>query len=84
MHEYLESFTNSLGKPARLFIEPTGEFWQTEGDSYYGGRFFRKHDYLAAGCEFVIQGYSIYTTWRLGGAGAKHWEDVSNDLFRTV
>jgi len=59
LHEFLESYTDSLGKPARLFIEPTGEFWQTEADSYYGGKLFRKYDYLAAGCEFGIQGHAI-------------------------
>ncbi|MBE0686403.1 MAG: hypothetical protein IH585_10415 [Anaerolineaceae bacterium] len=60
MHETLQSFSDTLGKPPRLFIEPVGSYWHTEGDSKYGGKLFRKYDYLSFGCEFGIQTHDIY------------------------
>ena len=60
LHEILQTHTDSLGKTPRLFIEPVANFWHTEADPKYGGRFFRKYDYLALGAEFGIQGHRIY------------------------
>lgn len=59
LHEFLQSYTDSSGQTPKLFIEPTGEVWQTEADPVYGARFFRKHDYLASGYEFGIQAHAL-------------------------
>ena len=59
-HELLQAYTDSRGKTPRLFIEPVGNLWHTEADPKYGGRFFRKYDYLELGAEFGIQGHNIY------------------------
>ncbi|MBG0770972.1 MAG: hypothetical protein H0S82_04650 [Anaerolineaceae bacterium] len=60
MFETLQNYTDSLGKSPRLFIEPVGSFWHTEGDPVYGGQLARKYDYLSLGCEFGIQTHNIY------------------------
>lgn len=60
MHEALQSYTDSLGRTPKLFIEPVGSYWQTEGDPVYGGKIFRKYDFLSLGCEFGIQTHNIY------------------------
>ncbi len=60
LHEILQKYTDSEGKKPKLFIEPAGEFWQTEADPRFGNQLFRKYDYLALGYEFGIQGHGIY------------------------
>lgn len=60
LHEILQKYTDSEGNKPKLFIEPAGEFWQTEADPRYGNKLFRKYDYLALGYEFGIQGHGIY------------------------
>ena len=60
LHEFLQNYTDSFGQKPKLFIEPVGSFWHTEADPQYGGKLFRKHDYLASGAEFGIQGHNIY------------------------
>ncbi len=60
LHEILQRYTDSFGGKPRLFIEPAGEFWQTEADPVYGGKLFRKYDWLELGYEFGIQGHGIY------------------------
>lgn len=56
IHEISQRYTDSEGKKPKLFIEPAGEFWQTEADPRYGNKLFQKYDYLALGYEFGIQG----------------------------
>lgn len=60
LHEILQEYTDSFGEKPKLFIEPAGEFWQTEADPVYGGKLFHKYDWLALGYEFGIQGHGIY------------------------
>lgn len=60
LHEILQKYTDSEGKKPKLFIEPAGEFWQTEADPRFGNKLFQKYDYLALGYEFGIQGHGIY------------------------
>jgi len=64
LHEILQRYTDSFGGKPKLFIEPAGEFWQTEADPVYGGKLFRKYDWLALGYEFGIQGHGIYYSGR--------------------
>ncbi len=59
MYETLQAYTDSLGRTPKLFIEPVASFWHTEGDSRYGGKLFRKYDYLSLGCEFGIQTHNV-------------------------
>lgn len=60
MHETLQAYTDSMGNTPRLFIEPVASFWHTEGDPKYGGKLFRKYDFLALGCEFGIQTHNVF------------------------
>lgn len=60
LHEILQKYVDSFGERPKLFIEPAGEFWQTEADPVYGGKLFRKYNWLALGHEFGIQGHGIY------------------------
>jgi len=60
LHETLQAYTDSLGKTPKLFIEPVGSFWQTEGDTQYGGMLFRKYNFLELGCELGLQTHNIY------------------------
>ena len=60
LHEILQEYKDSDGNKPKLFIEPAGEFWQTEADPRYGNKLFQKYDYLALGYEFGIQGHGIY------------------------
>jgi len=60
LHEILQRYTDYFGEKPKLFIEPAGEFWQTEADPAYGGKLFRKYDWLELGYEFGIQGHGIY------------------------
>jgi hypothetical protein len=60
LREVLQNYSDSYGAEPKLFIEPTGEFWQTEADPTYGGRLLGKYDYQALGYEFCIQGHAIY------------------------
>ena len=60
LHEILQRYADSGGKTPKLFIEPAGEFWQTEADRGYGNKLFQKYDYLTLEYEFGIQGHGIY------------------------
>jgi len=60
LREIFQDYHDSSGAEPKLFIEPTGEFWQTEADPTYGGKLFRSCDYQALGYEFGIQGHAIY------------------------
>jgi hypothetical protein len=60
MYETLQNYHDSLGKTPKLFIEPVASFWHTEGDPKYGGKLFRKYDFLSLGCELGIQTHNVY------------------------
>lgn len=60
LREILANYHDSSGGEAKLFIEPAGEFWQTEAHPTYGNKLFQKYDYQALGYEFGIQGHAIY------------------------
>jgi len=60
LREILANYHDSLGGEAKLFIEPAGEFWQTEAHATYGGKLFQTYDYQALGYELGIQGHAIY------------------------
>jgi hypothetical protein len=60
LREIFQSYHDSYSGEPKLFIEPTGEFWQTEADPIYGGKLFQTYDYQALGYEFGIQGHAIY------------------------
>lgn len=60
LREVLQNYHDSYAGEPKLFIEPAGEFWQTEADPTYGGKLFSKYDYQALGYEFGIQGHGIY------------------------
>ncbi len=60
LREILQNNHDSYGSEPKLFIDPAGEFWQTEADPTYGGKLFQKYDYQALGYEFGIQGHGIY------------------------
>lgn len=59
LREILQNYHDSYGSEPRLFIEPAGEFWQTEAGVTYGRRLFQTYDYAALGYEFGIQGHAI-------------------------
>jgi len=54
-----ERHTDSTGGRPKMHISPAGEFFETELDSTYGNRAFRKFDWLALGHEVGIQGHAI-------------------------
>jgi hypothetical protein len=43
LHEILHKYADSEGQKPKLFIEPAGEFWQTEADPHFGNKLFRTH-----------------------------------------
>jgi hypothetical protein len=60
LHEIAQNYRDAYGGKPKWFLEPTGEFWQTEADVTYGNKLFARYDYLAAGYEFGVQGHAIY------------------------
>jgi hypothetical protein len=82
LRQILGSYADSTGAEPKLFIEPVGEFWQTEADPAYGGKSFAAYDYLSLGYEFGIQGHAI----RYSGSGfcwpaTPHTEQGVRDKF---
>jgi hypothetical protein len=60
LREIFQNYHDSYGAEPKLFVEPTGEFWQTEAHPTYGAKLFQTYDYQALGYEFGIQGHGIY------------------------
>ncbi|MBI3657224.1 MAG: hypothetical protein HY232_12475 [Acidobacteria bacterium] len=60
LYEIAQNFSDAYGGPPKWFLEPVGEFWQTEADPTFGDKLFARYDYLQAGYEFGIQGHAIY------------------------
>src|SRR3990172_8257095 len=52
IYQILLRYADSSGRKPKLFIEPTGEWWQTYLHPVYGGKAFDKFDHLALGNEF--------------------------------
>ncbi len=59
IYRILLNYTDSGSQKPKLFIEPTGEWWQTYLHPVFGGKAFDKFNYLALGNEFGIQGHAI-------------------------
>ena len=53
-------YTDSFGNNPKMHISPAGEFFETEIDEDYGGKAFRRFNWLALGHEIGIQGHAIY------------------------
>lgn len=60
LRETFQNYHDSYASEPKLFIEPAGEFWQTEASATYGGKLFQTYDYQSLGYEFGIQGHAIY------------------------
>jgi hypothetical protein len=60
LRRIFQNYSDSYGSEPKLFIEPAGEFWETEAHPTYGGKLFQRYDYQALGYEFGIQGHAIY------------------------
>ncbi len=76
IYTILRSYRDSNGDSPKLFIEPTGEWWQTYADPVYGGGFFDKYDFLAEKNEFGIQGHAImYSGTGFGWYQSPHTEE---------
>ena len=62
--EYLQSLSenhiDSFGGHPKMYLSPAGEFIETEMDSQYGSKAFRKYDWLALGHEIGPQPHKIY------------------------
>jgi len=56
VREFNQQFTDSFGNHPKLWVGPIGEVWQTEADPEFGGKLFRKYDYINEdGYEFGSQ-----------------------------
>lgn len=73
IYDILTNYHDSPGRGPKLFIEPAGEWWETYSDPYFGGKAFNRHDYLALGNEFGLQGHAIYFSGKkFGWYGSPH------------
>lgn len=55
-----ENHIDSFGGHPKMYLSPAGEFIETELDSQYGNKAFRKYDWLALGHEIGPQPHMIY------------------------
>jgi hypothetical protein len=85
IYQILLRYADSSGRKPKLFIEPTGEWWQTYLHPVYGGKAFDKFDHLALGNEFGIQGHAImYSGIDFGWLESPHTERGVHRKFRDL
>jgi hypothetical protein len=85
IYSILLKYTDSFGQKPKLFIEPTGEWWQTYLHPVFGGKAFDKFNYLALGNEFGIQGHAImYSGINFGWYQSPHTEQGVVRKFRDM
>ena len=85
IYRILLNYSDSAGQKPKLFIEPTGEWWQTYAHPFYGGKAFDKYNYLALGNEFGIQGHAImYSGINFGWYDSPHTEEGVERKFKDL
>ena len=85
IYEILLDYTDTFGRPPKLFIEPAGEWWQTYSAPGYGGKAFDRFDYPALGNEFGIQGHAVnYSGYDFGWYQSPNTEQGISMKFRDL